>query len=96
MKKAVQQYVGLDVHKESIQVAVRDKDGKVLSNTRISNKDSEVREIFAKILENAKCVRVFGLVRAGLSPNSPEFLKTTENSSGSGVQKGGNSEKHTD
>ena len=54
--KAVQQYVGLDVHKESIQVAVMDEDGKVLSNTKISNKNGEIMEMFAKIPENARCV----------------------------------------
>ncbi len=42
--KAVQQYVGLDVHKKSIQVAVMDKDGKVLGNTKISNKESEIKK----------------------------------------------------
>ena len=34
--KVVQQYVGLDVHKESIQVAAMDKDGRVLRNAKIS------------------------------------------------------------
>ncbi len=66
MKKAVQQYVGLDVHKESIQVAMIDKDGKVLSNTKISNKDSEARGIFAKIPENARCVMESSSVWYGL------------------------------
>ena len=32
----------------------------------------------------------------GLSPNSPEFLKTVEMPYGSGVQKGGSSEKRAD
>ncbi len=54
--KAEQQYVGLDVHKESIQVAVMDKDGKVLGNTKISNRNSEIREMFAKIPDNTRCV----------------------------------------
>ncbi len=67
MKKAVQQqYVGLDVHKESIQIAVMDKDGKVLSNTRIRNRDSEIRKAFARIPENAKCVMESSSVWYGL------------------------------
>ncbi len=43
-----QQYVGLDVHKESIQVAVMDKNRKVLRNTKISNKESEIKKMFVK------------------------------------------------
>ena len=54
--KAVQQYVGLDVHKKSIRVAVMDKDGKILRNTKISNRNSEIREMFAKISDNTRCV----------------------------------------
>ncbi len=44
------------MYKEFIQVAVMDKSGKVLRNTKISNKDGEIRRAFAGISEDAKYV----------------------------------------
>ncbi len=43
-----QQYVGLNVHKKSIQVAVMNKNRRILRNTKISNKESEIKKMFAK------------------------------------------------
>jgi len=63
---AKQQYVGLDVHKNTIQVAVMDQDGKVLRNTKIGNTDEEVREAFARIPGSAKCVMESSSVWYGL------------------------------
>jgi len=53
---AKQQYVGLDVHKNTIQVAVLDQDGKVLQNTKIDNTDEDVRRAFVRIPRSARCV----------------------------------------
>ncbi len=64
--KGVQQYVCPDVNKESIQVAVINKDGRVLRNARISNKDGEIREMFAKIPKNARCIMESSSVWYGL------------------------------
>jgi len=52
---AKQQYVGLDVHKNTIHVAVLDQDGKVLRNTKIDNTDEDVRKAFARIPRSASC-----------------------------------------
>ncbi len=63
------------MHKEFIQVAVMDKGGKVLSNTRVSNNDDEIREIFAGIPENAKCVMESSSVWYGLFRFISDTLK---------------------
>jgi len=63
---AKQQYVGLDVHKNTIQVAVMDQDGRVLRNTKIGNTDEEVREEFARIPGSARCVMESSSVWYGL------------------------------
>ncbi len=70
-----QQYVGLDVHKNFIQVAVMDKGGKVLSNTRVDNNDDEIRKIFAGIPKNAKCVMESSSVWYGLFRFISDSLK---------------------
>jgi len=63
---AKQQYVGLDVHKNTIQVAVMDQDGKVLRNTKIDNTDEDVRKAFARIPRSARCVMESSSVWYGL------------------------------
>ena len=74
--KAVQrQYVGLGVHKESVQVAVMDKKGRVLNNARVSNNDGKTRETLARIPESAKCVTELSSVWYGLFRLVSDSLK---------------------
>ncbi len=51
-------YVGLDVHKESVQMATIDGDGKLLSNKKIPSDFESVSEAVSKIPKKAKYVRV--------------------------------------
>ncbi len=50
--------MGLDVHKESVQMATIDGDGKLLSNKKISSDFESVSEAVSKIPKKAKYVRV--------------------------------------
>ncbi len=52
-----------------------DKDSKVLSNTRVDNNDDEIRETFAKIPKNAKCVMESSSVWYGLFRFISDSLK---------------------
>ena len=49
-------FVGLDVHKNSVQVAAVDEIGKLLFNKKISSDFSAISKITSKIPKNAKYV----------------------------------------
>lgn len=49
-------FVGMDLHKNYLQIAVMDEKGKVLRNPRIDNDLKQVDRIFEKIDSNARVV----------------------------------------
>ncbi len=59
-------YVGLDVHKETIQVAVLDGGGTLQSNMKIKNNHAEIRKTFAMIPRDSKYVLESSSVWYGL------------------------------
>ena len=55
-KRKYVMFVGLDVHKSSVQVAAVDETGKLLFNKKISSDFSAISKITAKIPKNTKYV----------------------------------------
>ncbi|MDI1495779.1 MAG: hypothetical protein K8823_1087 [Cenarchaeum symbiont of Oopsacas minuta] len=50
-------YVGIDVHKEFLQVAMMDKKGKIVFNERVDRDNDEVKKFFLKnVPKSAKCI----------------------------------------
>ena len=49
-------YVGIDLHKEFLQVEAMEDDGTVLFNERIQNTRSDIRKAFSIIPKNSKYV----------------------------------------
>ena len=56
-------FVGMDVHKNYLQVAVLNEKGKVLNNSRIDNNLMKVNEFFDRLhpRSNTKVVMVCGI-----------------------------------
>ena len=49
-------YVGIDLHKKTLQVEVQNPDGNVVSNHKVKNTPQEIRWAFAAIPKGAVCV----------------------------------------
>ena len=49
-------YVGIDLHKKTLQVEVQDPDGNVVSNRKVQNTPATIRRAFAAIPQGALCV----------------------------------------
>ena len=50
-------FMGIDLHRDTLQIAVVDEDGKILSEAKIVNDFATIREFFSKISkEKTKCV----------------------------------------
>ena len=49
-------YVGIDLHKEFLQVEAMDNDGNILFNEKIQNTRNDIRKVFSIIPKNSKCV----------------------------------------
>lgn len=49
-------YVGMDLHKDFMQVAVMDNTGKVLCNTRVENNENDIKEFLKIIPKDARMV----------------------------------------
>jgi len=49
-------YVGIDLHKEFLQVEAMDDNGNVLFNEKIQNTRNDIRKAFSIIPKNSKCV----------------------------------------
>jgi len=47
-------FVGMDVHKNYLQVAVLDEKGKVLDNSRVDNNLAKVNEFFDSLHPDSK------------------------------------------
>ena len=55
-KRRPSTYVGIDLHKKTLQVEVQDSKGNVLSNKKIRNTAMSIRREFACIPRDARCV----------------------------------------
>ena len=49
-------YVGIDLHKKTLQVEVQDPDGNVVSNRKVQNTSAAIRREFATIPQDTLCV----------------------------------------
>ncbi len=49
-------YVGIDLHKKTLQIEIQDPDGNVISNSKVQNTPATIRRAFASIPEGARCV----------------------------------------
>ena len=49
-------YVGIDLHKKTLQVEVQDPDGNVVSNCKVQNTSAAIRREFAAIPQDTLCV----------------------------------------
>ena len=49
-------YVGIDLHKKTLQVEVQDPDGNVVSNRKVQNTPAAIRREFAAIPQDTLCV----------------------------------------
>ena len=50
-------FVGMDVHKNYLQIAVLDENGKVLNNSRVDNNLSKISEFFDH-LDHRECTKI--------------------------------------
>ncbi|MDI1496260.1 MAG: Transposase [Cenarchaeum symbiont of Oopsacas minuta] len=69
-------YVGIDVHKEFLQVAMMDKKGKIVFNERVDRDNDEVKKFFLKnVPKSAKCIMESSSVWYGLFTFMTKDLK---------------------
>jgi len=54
--KSMMTYVGIDLHKEFLQMEAMDDDGNVLLNERVENTSDDIRKAFSIIPKDSKCV----------------------------------------
>ena len=49
-------YVGIDLHKKTLQIEIQDPDGNVVSNSKVQNTPATIRRAFAAIPQGSRCV----------------------------------------
>jgi transposase len=66
-------FVGMDVHKNYLQIAVLNENGKVLDNSRVGNDLSKIAEFFDRFDHNGKSTKIV-MESSGLWYNLYEYL----------------------
>ena len=66
-------FVGMDVHKNYLQIAVLNENGKVLDNSRVDNDLSKIAKFFDRLDRNRKSTKIV-MESSGLWYNIYEYL----------------------
>jgi transposase len=66
-------FVGMDVHKNYLQIAVLNENGKVLDNSRVDNDLSKIAKFFDRLDHNRKSTKIV-MESSGLWYNIYEYL----------------------